>query len=269
MRGGNDWVWTPTSRDSVILRAVVGSTVHGVSVGGQDDRDEMGVCIEPPEYVIGLHHFEHYVQRDKPDGVRSEPGDLDLVIYSLRKFCRLALKGNPSILLLLYVPKKFTLVETEEGRALRELAPAFASLRAGRAFLGYMSEQLARLKGERGQKSVKRPELIEKYGYDTKCAYHILRLGHQGLDYLKNGKIRLPMPPLMRDHLLRVRRGEIPLTEVLKEAEWLKSELQICLDGRSKLPPEPDEEKVNDFLVETYRNHWGWVEPEFSCNCDC
>ena len=31
-----------------ILRAKVGSGVHGTSVAGQDDRDEMGICLEPP-----------------------------------------------------------------------------------------------------------------------------------------------------------------------------------------------------------------------------
>ena len=37
-----------------ILRATVGSTVHGLHDGGQDDRDEMAVFVEPPEYLIGL-----------------------------------------------------------------------------------------------------------------------------------------------------------------------------------------------------------------------
>ena len=37
-----------------ILRTTVGSTVHGLHHGGQDDRDEMAVYIEPPEYLLGL-----------------------------------------------------------------------------------------------------------------------------------------------------------------------------------------------------------------------
>ena len=37
-----------------ILRATVGSTVHGLHHGGQDDRDEMAVFVEPPEYRLGL-----------------------------------------------------------------------------------------------------------------------------------------------------------------------------------------------------------------------
>ena len=122
-----------------ILRATVGSTVHGLHHGGQDDRDEMAVFVDPPEYLLGLarargirgglYGFEHYVERTKPEGVRSGPGDLDLVAYSLRKFVRLALKGHPTILLLLFVPDELVLVKTELGEELRELRPALLSRR--------------------------------------------------------------------------------------------------------------------------------------------
>jgi uncharacterized protein len=32
----------------------VGSGVHGTAIGGQDDRDEMGICLEPAAFVTGL-----------------------------------------------------------------------------------------------------------------------------------------------------------------------------------------------------------------------
>jgi hypothetical protein len=32
----------------------VGSGVHGTSITGQDDLDEMGICLEPPQFVTGL-----------------------------------------------------------------------------------------------------------------------------------------------------------------------------------------------------------------------
>src|SRR5262249_10100204 len=38
---------------NTVLLGLVGSTVHGVTVDDADDRDEMGICIEPPEYVAG------------------------------------------------------------------------------------------------------------------------------------------------------------------------------------------------------------------------
>ncbi len=47
-----------------ILRSVVGSGVHGISIAGTDDHDEMGVYIEPPEWVLGVErHREDYIWR--------------------------------------------------------------------------------------------------------------------------------------------------------------------------------------------------------------
>ena len=65
-----------------ILRGVIGSTAHGTAIDGQEDRDEMGVYIESAEFVCGLTPLDHLIYRDKPEGVRSEPRDLDLTLYS-------------------------------------------------------------------------------------------------------------------------------------------------------------------------------------------
>ena len=73
-----------------ILRGVVGSTAHGTAIDGQDDRDEMGVFIEPAENVCGLTPCAHYIYRDKPEGVRSGPGDLDLTLYGVLTHAALA-----------------------------------------------------------------------------------------------------------------------------------------------------------------------------------
>jgi hypothetical protein len=79
--------------------------VHGIAIAGTDDHDEMGVFVEPPERVLGLvGPVPHYVFRTQPEGARSGPGDVDLVLYSLRKYLRLATKGNPTALLPLYAP---------------------------------------------------------------------------------------------------------------------------------------------------------------------
>lgn len=242
------------AEENTILRCEVGSTVHGVGVG-TDDRDELGICLEPPEYVIGLRYFEQYEYRTKPTGVRSEAGDLDLTIYSLRKFASLALKGNPTILLLLNVPDEKCVILTGPGRMLRAISWAFASKKAGAAFLGYMQQQRQRLMGERGQMNVHRPELVEKYGYDTKYAGHILRLGFQGIEYMNTGKFTVPMVESERDYIVAVRNGEVDLNTMLTKAGELEAELKDAVSS-SILPDQPEYETVNSFLVSTYLNYW-------------
>jgi uncharacterized protein len=42
------------AEEGMILRVQVGSGVHGTAISGQDDRDEMGLCLEPRQFVTGL-----------------------------------------------------------------------------------------------------------------------------------------------------------------------------------------------------------------------
>jgi uncharacterized protein len=252
---------------TTILRATVGSTVHGLHHGGQDDRDEMAVFVEPPEFLLGLtrapgirgglYGLEHFVERTQPEGVRSGPGDLDLVAYSLRKYVRLALKGHPTILLLLFVPDELTLVETDLGRELRELRPALLSRRAGRGYLGYLGGQKQRLLGTRGQRNVNRPELVEAHGYDTKYAMHAARLGYQGVELLRTGYLTLPMPEPERSRVMAIRTGERSFEEAIAEIEEVERTLAAALD-ESPLPADPDRSAVDAFLVDAYRLSWGW-----------
>src|SRR5262245_2883454 len=250
-----------------LLRATVGSTVHGLHHGGQDDRDETAVFIEPPEYLVGLdrargirgglYGFEHFVEQTQPEGVRSGPGDLDLVAYSLRKYVRLALKGHPTILLLLFVPEELILAKTELGDELRELRPAIVSQRAGRGYLGYLRGQKERLLGACGQKRVNRPELVEAHGFDTKYAMHAARLGYQGLELLETDRVTLPMPEPQRSRTMSIRTGERAFEEAIAEIEEVEQRLAEALE-RTSLPREPDYERVNSFLVDAYRRAWGW-----------
>jgi predicted nucleotidyltransferase len=240
-----------------ILRAVVGSTVHGLAIEGTDDRDEMGVFIEPPEYCLGINgSFDNYVYRTQPKGVRSGPGDLDLTIYSLRKYVRLAAQGNPSILTLLFAPPEFKIISSDWGERLLELTPFIVSRQAGHRFLGYLRAQRARMLGERGQARLpNRPELVEKYGYDTKYAGHMVRLGFQGKELLETGRFTLPMPEYQRKICLAIRQGQISKNKALITAAWLEHEISELLDS-SKLPEHPDYETINNTLINMHTEYW-------------
>lgn len=220
----------------------------------------MGVCLEPRRYVVGFGKFEQWVYRSAAEregnaGARSRAGDLDLTVYSLRKWARLALQGNPTVLLLLFLPGSATVVRTKIGEQLQELAPAFASRRAGRRYLGYLEAQRQRLVGERGQRDINRTELVEKFGYDTKYAMHMLRLGYQGIEFLESGRLTLPMREPVRSHLMDVRQGRSKLAEVLAECTEVEMRLGALLDS-SPLPPEPDLQRVEEFVMDAYAEAW-------------
>jgi hypothetical protein len=236
-----------------ILRGLVGSTVHGLANPGTDDRDEMGVCIEPPEYVLGLRRFEHCVARTQPEGLPSGPGDLDLTVYGLRKFCGLAVKGSPTVSLLFFVRGDDVLERTAVGDELQGLAPAFLSRRTARAFLGYVDSQARSLRGERQASRTR--ERSDEHGYDTKFAMHALRIGHQGLELVRTGRITLPIGEPTRSHLRAVRAGTIPLDEILAEIDVVSDELRDAGE-HSGLPADPDTVRIDAFLTRAYRETW-------------
>lgn len=246
----------PEQYGTEILRAEVGSTLHGTGLGvAHEDHDEMGIFVEHPRTTIGLGRLDHYQWRTKAEGEKSQPGDTDLICYTLRKWARLALSGNPSVLLPLYAPDDKLVYATADGHELRAHADWFASRRAGRAFLGYMEQQRQRLTGERSGSGRIRKNL-EAGIVDWKYAMHMLRLGYQGVEYLETGRLTLPMPDFPGVFLREVRTGQHDIGEVIQIAGSLESILKSLLDGESPLPPEPETEKVERWVMATHLRLW-------------
>jgi hypothetical protein len=211
-----------------ILRGLVGSTVHGTAIEGQDDRDEMGVFIEPPKNVCGLTPCEHYIQRDRPEGVRSEAGDLDLTLYSLRRYCGLAVRGSPSIYMLLWLPEY-----TERhrlGDMLIAIREAFLSEGMGRRYLGYLASQRKQLEAD-AARGFRRPELVASYGYDTKAAMHALRLGFQGIELFTQRRLTLPVAEPELTTLRAVRSGAVPCVEAVAMIGAAEARLRTLVDA--------------------------------------
>lgn len=241
------------SERGLILQTTVGSVVHGLSNPGTDDRDELGVCIEPPEYLLGFRRFEHFVFRTQPEGHSSGPGDLDLVVYGLRKYCHLLLKGSPTVLLPMFVDDEHVVARTDLGSELQTLAPTIICRSTGRAFLGYLDAQRKGLTGERH--ATRSRELSRRHGYDTKYAMHALRIGHQGAELLTTGRISLPVDEPIRSELMAVRRGEVPLGEVIVGIDASVRKLEEIIAGDS-LTDRPDVDAVNEFVARAYRRAW-------------
>jgi hypothetical protein len=239
-----------------ILETIVGSTLHGTNVeDGLEDLDLMAIVLEDKLDFIGFNQKDTWVSRTKPEGVRSEAGDTDYVAYGLKKYLSLALKGNPTVLLALFAPPISIRISTPEGLELQRLAPKIVSKKIFDPFRGYMKQQHERLLGTLGQKNVTRPELIEKYGFDTKYAGHIVRLGIQGKQLLDCGRLALPMNKADRNLVVEVRTGKHTLNQVSELIKTLESEL-VSSYNTSFLQDYPDTLFVENWMIENYINHW-------------
>lgn len=241
---------------NTVLEVVVGSTLHGTAVDdGLEDLDLLAIAVEKAHEFVGFDSRDTWTWRTKPVGVRSEAGDVDLSVYGLRRYLSLVLTGNPTMLLPLFAPSDFVRHTTKVGEQLQKLAPHIVSKRAYMPFRGYMRQQHERLLGLRGQRNVTRPELVNAYGFDTKYAGHIIRLGFQGEELLLTGSLTLPMRQEQRETVIAVRTGQFNLVQVSSMICAAEERLDSAYK-HSKLAAEPDRRQVEDWMVSVYLKKW-------------
>ncbi|HMD84659.1 MAG TPA: nucleotidyltransferase domain-containing protein [Terriglobia bacterium] len=247
----------PRERGRLIHALVGGSQLHGVKVEGTDDRDLYGIYIETPECCF-WQGLEHYVTSTAPQSERNQAGDVDVICYSLRRFARLAAAGNPTILHMLFTPAESNEIFWSEVIAARDL---FLAKAHAQKYQGYADAQLRRMTGDRGRgKHGQRPELEKQYGYDVKAAMHVLRLLHEGIEFVSKGWVTLPRPEPERSKLLAVRRGEWSQDRVIAEAHRLFAELDAAVE-HSPLPERVDLDAIGRLVTEICLDaweQWGW-----------
>lgn len=117
----------------IIYLTLSGSVGYGTNKE-TSDVDIRGVAVETKSHLYGLENFQQY-----------EELKTDTVIYGLKKFISLAIKGNPNILELLGTKDEHVLYMSEEGKMLRDNADIFLSKRVINTFGNYATAQLRRL----------------------------------------------------------------------------------------------------------------------------
>jgi len=237
--------------DRLIHVFVGGSELHGAKVHGTDDLDIYGVYVEPPELVLGLETVPHFVWSTAGNDRRNGPADVDVTLYSLKKWASLACKGNPTALHFLFARG---VLQSPLWSMIVNHKEAFLSRLCAKHFLGFANDQLARVTGRKGRgKKGQRPELEQKYGYDVKAAMHALRLLYECEEILRSGTITLPRPE--RDQLIRVRTGKYSLDKVLDMANHKFAECEQA-ERESKLPARIDRTTVSQVLTDCYLKSW-------------
>ena len=249
----------PALGEWAILSAYRGSIAHGMYVpstdpNSLDDKDVMAVCVPPLDYYFGLKEFvsggTEEIKRD----------EWDIVVYEARKFIRLLARGNPNVLMMLWLDDQFYLKVTDAGRLLLDNRRLFVGRHVYPAFVGYARSQLHKMThlGFEGYMGAKRKGLVEKYGYDCKNAAHLIRLLRMGIEFLRNGQLYVHRQDA--EQLLAIKRGEWALEQVKAEAEQGFKTAEEAYSS-STLPTGPDMDRINELAVEVVqlaleaRNH--------------
>lgn len=140
--------------DNIIYLTLSGSIGYGTNLDNSD-IDLRGVAIERRENIYGFQNFEQF-----------EDTKTDTVVYGLKKFVSLALKGNPNILELLGTKDEHIIYMNKYGEALRKNKELFLSKRIINTFGNYATAQLRRLQNSLARDQYPQEEK-EKHILDT------------------------------------------------------------------------------------------------------
>jgi len=237
-----------------ILAGYVGSISHGTYVSSKDplsidDKDVMGLCVPPQRYYLGLCTFG---SRGTQEIKRNE---WDIVVYEAKKGIGLLKQGNPNVLAILWLAPNHYIRKTSAGQLLLDNRHLFVGRHVYRPFIGYATAQLRKMthykfEGYMGQK---RKALVDKFGYDTKNAAHLIRLLRMGIEFLKDGELYVLRHDVQE--ILSIKRGEWGLEKVKAEAERLFIVAEEAY-LQSSLPVSPDKEAISQLCEEVIRAGW-------------
>ena len=243
-------------KDNSIILAYRGSIAHGMYIPNTDphsidDIDLMGISIPSIDHYFALKSFgsrgTKEIKKDR----------LDIVIYEFKKFIGLLKNGNPNVLSLLWLEPNFYLKLSPEGEYLIQNRHLFANKNVYFSFVGYAKAQFNKMTSQafKGYMGQKRKELVQKFGYDTKNAAHLIRLLRMAVEFLTSGNLKV-FRDIDSSELLAIKKGGWSLEEVKEESGRLfklADEAYI----RSSLPSNPDSEKIDNLCIEILNMYFG------------
>jgi uncharacterized protein len=241
-----------THAEALIHLFIGGSELHGAKVGTTDDVDIYGVFVESPHEALGLSAKEHFVWSTASDDRRNGPEDVDITLYSLRKWAGLAARGNATCLHFLFADA--TASSKTVWKDLQSHCELFLSRQSAEQFIGFARNQKQRITGEKGRGAKgRRPEYECAFGYDTKAAMHCLRLFFECIELMQEGRITLPRPE--RELLVEVRHGSWTLERFLREAQNLEARA-IAASENSKLSAAVSKDAISELIARLHVQSW-------------
>tara|TARA_Y100000310_G_scaffold328181_1_gene395854 strand:- start:1454 stop:2245 length:792 start_codon:yes stop_codon:yes gene_type:complete len=233
----------------MILSTIVGSRLHGTHTE-KSDFDYRGVFLAPLDEILSpfrdpkeTHWIEHNDFKAKLDPEKH----LDDTAYELRKFCKMAAQGNPSVLEVL-VGEEYPIL-TEEGKVLRELLPAFLSQKCYYAFMGYSNNQEKKFRNPSISNQKGKDVLLKHRKYKYACAHirTLMQLEH----LLKEKELIGTYSPCGTEYLKQIKQGEVEDYRIMESVFRLEKSCEKLL-ADTWLPEKPDYEKIENFILSCY-----------------
>lgn len=249
--------WLP---NNLMYLTLMGSRAYGIN-NPDSDYDYYGFCMPPHQYVwpaksgyISGYDVIPVFDQWQSHSIKDKEGkELDFQVFSIAKFFKLAQDCNPNILDSLFTPDDAVVWMDFCGSKVRKNRHLFLSKILIAKFKGYAKSQLKKLMEKNPIETGKRYSLVQQYGYDTKFAYHLIRLGLECADFLEFADVDWAK---YKDVLINIRTGKWDEKEVMEY--WYDLEDRILsLEEKTELPEEPDYNKIKRLLNELLEDSRG------------
>lgn len=251
--------WLP---QNIHYEVMTGSVSYAVS-SDTSDMDITGFCIPPKDDIFphlrgeipgfgGQHQrFDVWQQHHIED--KESRQEYDFSIYSIVKFFQLAMENNPNMLDILFTPQRCVLYCSQVAQNVRDYRKMFLTKNSYHKLRGYSYAQLHKIGTKANSSNPKRQADIEKFGFDTKFGYHIVRL-------------LLQAEQILTEHDLDLERNA-EILKAIRRGEWTEEKLRSWFDNKEKhleglytlsnLRHGPDEEAIKDLLMKCLEQHYG------------
>jgi len=245
---------------------IMGSVAYGVS-NDMSDVDVYGFTI-PSKDIVFPHlaghiqgfgkkpqSFDQWQQHHIKVEEKGHEREYDFQIFNIVKFFQLVMENNPNMIDSLYTPNSCVLHQSKIGQMVRSNRNIFLHKGSWQKFKGYSYSQLNKAKSK--NPIGKRKEVIEKFGYDVKFAYHVVRLIDEVEQIFTHGTIDLQRA---QEHLKAIRRGDVSLEEIEKWFSDKELALEKLYHESTAVPYSPDEDKIKQLLLDSLEEYYGNLE---------
>ncbi len=182
--------------------------------------------------------------------------EYDLNIYSVTQYFKLLMENNPNILDTLYTPEECVLHSTTISDMVRDRRDLFLHKQCWARYKGYAFQQLKKMQAKEPEEGSKRWKLREKFGFDVKFAYHLVRLLYEAEMIMNDHCIDIRRHT---EHLKAIRRGDVSEKDIIKWANDKKSHLERAFEN-STLRAEPARDEIKQLLLDCLEHHYGTLQ---------
>lgn len=253
-----------------MFEGVQGSLAYGASTD-ISDFDVIGWCI-PPKDVVFPHlagiiegfgrqrqkfigYQQHHI--NDPDALGGNGRQYDINIYNIVHYFHLCMENNPNMVASLFLPADCILHTTTIGNMVREKRHIFLHKGCWHKFKGYAYSQLAKMSTKEPIPGSKREALVEKYGFDTKFAYHLVRLLYEVEQILTTGDLDLRRNS---EELKAIRDGSKTEEEIRQFFSEKEKVLERVYAESAVIPYGPREDEIKQLLLDCLEVHYGSLQ---------